>query len=385
MRWFYIPISLAALVGIACAQQTVQVNSTATLVSAIQNVKPGTHILIAPGNYASGMRIANLKGKEKDPIIIEGQDPANPPVIGHGQTGLQFSDCAYLELRNIAITDQSASGLEIDDGGTYDTPAHHVVLENLTIRNIGPAGSLDPIKLSGVTNFVVRNCKIEAWSGQGVEMVGCHDGVIERCEFRGKQGFSPRSAAQCKGGTSGIIVRDCLFVGPLVRGVSGGAAAMELFRPKDAAFEDADITVEGCRFNGVDTPIAFVGVDGAIFRFNTVYHPTWALRILQENLDARLVRSRNGRYENNLVIFETDRKDGGVNIGPDTQPQTFSFTGNWWYCEKTPAQSTPRLPTPEKDGTYGTNPKLRVEPNGNLTIPANSPAAKVGAAGWKKP
>ena len=386
MRWMCLPIVLVVLVGIARAQQAIQVSNTDALRSAIQSAKPGTRILIAPGTYASGMYFAKVQGTEKDPIIIEGKDPANPPVFGRGRSGIQFSDCAYLVLRNLTITDQSVNGLNIDDGGTYDTPAHHLLLENLTILNTGPRGNFDPIKLSGVCNFTIRNCRIEAWGGQGVDMVGCHDGIIERCEFRGKKGFSQDTGPQCKGGTSRIIVRDCLFVGPIGRGVNaGGSTGMQFFRPMDAPFEGADITVEGCRFNGVGAPIAFVGADGSLFRYNTVYHPTWAVRILQENLNARLVRSHNGRYENNLVILLADPREGGVNIGPNTQPNTFSFTGNWWYCDQDPTQSTPRLPSQEKEGVYGANPRLKVESNGDLSIPADSPAAKVGASGWKKP
>ena len=386
MRWSCIAVILALLATSAQAEHVLRVNNDDTLRAAARGATSGTHILIAPGAYTGGLYLTNRQGTEKEPITLEALDPADPPVFKGGRVGFGLSDCCYMVLRDLVIAGQPINGLNIDDGGSYDTPAHHITLENLTIRDIGPVGNFDAIKLSGVTDFVVRNCHLEGWGGQGVDMVGCHDGVIEGCEFRGKKGFSQDVGPQCKGGTSRIVVRDCLFVGPLDRGINaGGSTGMQFFRPMDAPFEGADITVEGCRFNNVDAPIAFVGVDGSLFRFNTVYHPIWALRILQENLNSRLVRSHNGRYENNLIIFHGDPREGGVNIGPDTQPKTFSFTGNWWYCEQDPAHSTPRLPAPERDGVYGTDPKVKVEANGDVTIAADSPAAKVGAAAWKKP
>ncbi len=386
MRWNGIAIIVALLAGSAQAEHVLRVNNDDTLRAAARGATAGTHILIAPGTYAGGIYLEKLQGTEKEPIILEAEDAANPPTFKGGRVGFGLSDCSYMVLRDLVIAGQPINGLNIDDGGTFDTPAHHITLENLTIRDIGPVGNFDAIKLSGVTNFVVRNCHAEGWGGQGVDMVGCHDGVIESCEFRGKKGFSQDVGPQCKGGTSRIVVRNCLFVGPLERGINaGGSTGMQFFRPMDAPFEGADITVEGCRFNAVDAPIAFVGADGSLFRFNTVYHPRWALRILQENQNARLVRSHNGRYENNLIIFQGDPREGGVNIGPETQPKTFSFTGNWWYCEQAPSHSTPRLPAEEKDGTYGTDPEVKVEANGDVTIPADSPAAKVGAAAWKRP
>ena len=52
-----------------------------------------------------------------------------------------------------------------------------------------------------------------------------------------------------------------------------------------------DITVEDNRFRGSEVPVAFVGVDGAVFRRNVIYEPEkWVLRILQESTGERFVR-----------------------------------------------------------------------------------------------
>jgi hypothetical protein len=105
-------------------------------------------------------------------------------------------------------------------------------------------------------------------------------------------------------------------------------------------------------------PVAFVGVDGAVVRYNTFEQPgRWALRILQENRSAGFTGCRNGSFTDNLVVFESSRwAEGGVNVGPGTAPETFTFARNWWYCSDRPARSQPRLPVPEQDGVYGRDP-----------------------------
>jgi len=49
-----------------------------------------------------------------------------------------------------------------------------------------------------------------------------------------------------------------------------------------------------------------------------------------------------------------------VNVGPDTLPSTFQFTGNQWYNLTNTSGSTPNLPSPEVDGIYGIDPQLNI-------------------------
>jgi hypothetical protein len=68
-----------------------------------------------------------------------------------------------------------ANGFNIDDGGTFDSPAHHLILRGLTVEDNGPRGNLDGIKLSGVEDFLVEDCTVRRWGsgGSAVDMVGC--------------------------------------------------------------------------------------------------------------------------------------------------------------------------------------------------------------------
>jgi hypothetical protein len=139
----------------------------------------------------------------------------------------------------------------------------------------------------------------------------------------------------------------------------GGSTGLQYFRPPlEPGIEHAEarnIRVEGNRFIGAVTPIAFVGIDGAVVRFNTIERPSrWTLRILQETKAAGFVACRNGEFTDNVIVFDAARvPDGNINVGAGTAPETFTFARNWWYAADQPARSRPKLPVVETDGVYG--------------------------------
>ncbi|MDW8207672.1 MAG: right-handed parallel beta-helix repeat-containing protein [Chloroherpetonaceae bacterium] len=374
------------------AQGVVRVRSVPELRQALAGVRPGTRILIAPGEYSGGLYFANLHGAPGRPIVLAAEDRANPPRFVGGNNVFQFSDVSYFELQDLVLSGARFNGLNIDDGGTYDTPSHHVVLRNLRVSEVGPEGNRDGIKLSGLDDFRIENCRVERWGsgGAGIDMVGCHRGIILGCVFR--QGGA--TAIQSKGGSAQITIRGCRFEDYGLRGVNiGGITGLEFFRPPvdqmpaNGRYEAKEIRVEGCTFVRGGAPVAFVGVDGAVVRFNTLYHPgRWALRILQENTEPGFVPSRNGVFEDNLIVFRSDQwASGGVNIGADTAPDTFRFARNFWYCSDRPEQSRPNLPTPEQDPIVGKDPLLRDPERGDFGVRPGSPAASRGAHAFRAP
>lgn len=381
----YTLLLLAFLAG-SVAAQVVRVQNTAQLRQAVRNARPGDTILLAPGEYEGGLYFENLHGQPNKPIVIAGEDLRHPPVFRGGGECLHISKASYLELRNMVLMGAHYNGLNIDDGGQYDSPAHHIVLTGLAVKEVGPEGNCDGIKLSGVTDFRVEGCTIERWGdgGQGIDMVGCHRGVIEGCTLRfvDDKGFG----VQAKGGCTDIIVRRCRFEHAGARAMHiGGSTGLQFFRPPlkpgGEHAEARNITVEGCTFIGSTAAVSFVGVDGATVRFNTIYRPKrWAIRILQETRAEGFVPCRKGRFTDNLIVFRSGEWfEGGVNIGPFTAPQTFTFARNWWYCEDAPGRSKPTLPVPEREGVYGLNPRLRAPDKGDLAVEADSPAQRVGA------
>jgi hypothetical protein len=382
-------VLLLSLIAIGATPQgeTLRVRTTAELRQAVSKAKPGTSVLLEPGEYSGGIHLSNLHGSPGKTIVFGAADPSKPPRIVGGGSGLQLSDVSHLEVRDLVIERATGNGVNIDDGGSYETPSHHVTLKNLRVTDL-PKGNNDGIKLSGLDDFRVENCVVERWGGSGIDMVGCHRGKIVGCTFRS----GGDSGVQCKGGTSDVSVSRSRFENFGQRGVNiGGSTGLPFFRPSldkvpvGSRYEAKGIRVEGCTFIGGISPIAFVGVDGAVVRFNTIYHPErWAIRILQETRTPDFVPSRNGVFEDNLVVFRSDAwVSGGVNIGADTAPATFKFARNFWFCSDRPENSRPRLPSAEVNGSAGQDPMLRDPAKGDLAVRDGSPARNVGAHAYK--
>lgn len=373
----------ALLLGLAPALATagvdVVVSDATALRRALEAANPGTRIRVASGNYPEVISVRGLQGTEGKPILVEADDPAHPPVF---QGGLQISDAAHVVLDGLAVAGARANGINIDDGGSFDTPSHHVLIRNVTIRDIGSGGNQDGLKLSGVVDFRVENCTLERWGtrGSGIDMVGCHRGEIVGCTFRhGDQAGD--NGVQAKGGSREIAVRKCRFEHSGQRAINlGGSTGMAFFRPKPEGFEAKDLTVEDCVFIGSHAPVAFVGVDGAIVRRNTFYRPgRYAIRILQETRDPAFVPSRNGVFAENLIAFRSDELSNVANIGPGTAPETFRVERNAWFCLDAPQRSKPRSEVAEADGRYGTDPGFGDAESGDLRS-GNTALKDIGAS-----
>jgi len=346
----------------------VVVNNAAEFRSAVAIAKPGTRILLAGGIYGGGFHFSSLRGEPSRPIIIAAANPEQPPIFRDATVGLHLSNPAYLELRDLVFTRLSQNGLNIDDGNTAagSAGAHHVTLHRLRISDIGADGNNDGIKLSGVWDFAVSNCTIERWGtrgGSAIDLVGCHRGRITANLIRHNIPAPPNcTGVQAKGGSSNIVIQGNRFEHAGGRGVNlGGSTGLAYFRPALSPNEDhaeaRDLIVEGNHFIGGLSAVAFVGVDGAIVRFNTIEKPArWPMRILQENKTPGFVPSRRGHFSDNLIIVDSNRALE-ANVGAGTAPESFLFARNAWYNAETPERSRPNLPTTEADGIYGTPPE----------------------------
>jgi len=365
----------AMLVAAAGAQDRVHVRDSLQLRAAVESARPGLVISLAPGTYAPGLRLVGLAGARGRPIVIEGGDPA--PVFSGGACALHLVDCRYVTLRNLTVKGCSGNGINVDDGGSAESPAHHIVLENVTVLDTGPTGNHDGIKLSGLDDFAIRRCRVVGWGGSAIDMVGCHRGVVEDCAFEGRAGFSQSSGVQMKGGSKDILVQGCFFRDAGQRSVNvGGSTGLAYFRPQDARFEAEDITVAGNRFTGSMAFVAFVNARNALVHSNTMHKPgKWVLRILQETTHERFPPCGEGVFERNLIVFDR-RVRTLANVGPGTAPETFVFRNNAWFGTEGPA---PRLPMKEDGGVYQVDPRL-TEP-GTERMRATSKDRRLAAVG----
>lgn len=356
----------------AFGERTVRVDSREALVHASRDARAGDTIVIAAGVYEGGVYFGGLRGEPGKPITITGGDVDDPPIFRGSQQGLYLSNPRHVVLEHVIIEQSESNGLNIDDGGTGEASASDIVIRHVVVRDVQSSGNHDGIKLSGVSDFRIEHVTVERWgeNGQGIDMVGCHRGVVAEATLRHDESAGYGSTGiTTKGGSSEITITHCRFEHVGDRGVNiGGSTGLAYFRPQPPPpYEAKDITVTRSEFIGGEAAVAFVGVDGAVVSYNTMYRPgRWVLRILQETVGEDFVPSRNGRFEHNIVVFRRDELAMVVNVGPDTAPQTFRFAGNWWYGADSPERSRPELPVAERDGVYGRDPRLRDTANGDL-------------------
>jgi len=362
------------------------IRSQRQLYIVLKTVKPGRTLKIDPGRYRGGMYLRDLAGTKDQPIIITGADPKNPPIFqGPSNEALHLGDCRYLVLRNLVIRGYRINGMNIDDGGSYDTPAHHVVIENCRFEDIGPKGNHDGLKMSGVDYFTIRNCTFAGWGGSAIDMVGCHHGVIENCRFLGREGFSQANAVQLKGGSRHVLVQQNFFHHAGERAINlGGSTEVKYFRPAAKDYEAKDIVIAGNRFVGSMSAVAWTTADGGLVHHNTIYMPTrWVVRALQETADSQFRPSHSGVFERNLIVFDKQVRTT-MNIGPRTAPKTFTFRNNAWF--RTDGTVRLQLPVEETGGVIGVDPKLADAGKETMRATSDDPRLKdIGARAYRPP
>jgi len=378
---FFLPVFFS-LGFSASAQNTLHVGAGhpyANLTAAAGNAAPGDTILLHAGTYPGGSHISNLQGTAGAWITIRNA-PGETVVFEGGGNAIQFSDPAWLHLRGLIFQHQTGNGLNTDDGGTYATPAHHVIFEDCTFRDMSATGNNDLLKLSGLDHFQILRCTIRngAAGGSGIDMVGCHHGVIRGCYFENLGS----NAIQAKGGCSDIQIERNFFRNGGQRTLNlGGSTGLAFFRPDTAHFEAADIRVFSNIIVGSWAAVAYVGAVNVRVENNTIYNPqNWVIRILQETVDpSRFLECGDNTFRNNIVHLDHNLNTE-TNIGPNTRPETFTFANNLWFNTALPNWSGPDIPTADPNMVLNQNPLFVNPAADNFHIPPGSPAADAGAS-----
>src|SRR3712207_2637860 len=74
-----IGLALALLAARPAPGQEVTVRDVAGLRRAVAAARPGTRILLAPGEYPGGLNFSGISGAAGQPVVIGAQDPKDPP------------------------------------------------------------------------------------------------------------------------------------------------------------------------------------------------------------------------------------------------------------------------------------------------------------------
>ncbi len=343
----------------------ITVGSDAALRQALSQAGPGDTVSVLPGTYRGGITWSP-RGEPGRPVTLAGAFPDDPPVFRGGYEGFKLNRPMHAVLRNLVIEGASDNGLNADDGGRRDQPAGPLTLRRVVCRDTGRRGNHDGFKLTGIDGLEIVGCTVARWGrgGQGIDLVGCHDAIIRGCRIDG--GGRCEVGLQAKGGSRDVLFADCRVEGVGGRGINlGGSTGDAFLRPADATAEATDVRVLNCEFVGGSAAVAFVGSDGGRVENCVLYRQTrYPIRILRENDGQRMVPTRGGEFVGNTIVWHDGDVLTFVNVGPGTQPETFAFAGNMWYCATHPARSTPTgLPVEEIGGAYGVDPKLKDPPN----------------------
>ncbi len=351
---------------------------------------PGTAIVIHPGTYYESVILNNLAGTSEAPIWIGGASGEGRPIITGGNEAIHLFSAKYVVLHDLEIRNTAYNGINADDSSNDANPtaSHHLLFKNLFIHDIGGTGNQDGLKLSGIRDFIVVNCQIMRCgggvSGSGIDMVGCHRGLIIKNEFQNMSG----NAIQVKGGSSDVEIRWNRIWQGGARAINiGGSTGFDYFRPPlsttEPNFEASNIRVLSNIIEYSSCAFAFVGSVNSVAANNTIVNPTtWIFRILQETVTSpsyTFLPSGNNNLENNLFYFDRSDISTFVNIGPNTDSASFSFRHNLWYAHNNPNQSTPSLPIQEIGGIYGQDPLFRDFESSDFHIDPESHAALAGS------
>lgn len=358
-------------------------NPFATLNRAASVATPGTRIVMREGNYAGGIYIQNFAGEPGRPVAVVADGEV---VIQGGANNIQFVEPSYLVVEGLTFEGATANGLNIDDGSTLDTPAEYIVLRNLKVRGVNNDGNNDCIKLSGLRHFWVIDSEVQGCArGQGIDMVGCHEGIITGNRIADMAG----PGIQAKGGSSNVVIHGNWFEAVEGRGINaGGSTSLPYFRPPDADAEARNIQTVANVFVDVGetsgAPIAFVGCDDCLFAHNTVVRPlTWVARILQESRDERFVPARDGRFVHNLIALNVDDLRNGVyvNFSSGTDLSSFTFARNLWFALDRETYNGPTYTSeipPEQDSMIQEDPLFTDFDGQNFRLQPGSPALGQG-------
>lgn len=358
-------VVLAAAAPPALGEQRV-VSSTQELRDALDAAAPGDEIVLDPGSYDGGLSREGLRG-----VIIRSADVRDQAVIEGGNFGLMLSDPEDVTLLNLVFRNQEDNGINIDDAGSYETPATGVRLIGITVRDIKNAGNHDGIKLAGVQNFVIDSVTVENWGNDGsaIDFVGCHHGLVQNSYLKHDSLEIGGSGIRPKGGSKNIVIRANRIELPIGKGraiQAGGSTDPEFFRfaDGDSGYEASDIVMDGNVLIGAGAAISWVNIDGGIAHHNAISRPgQWVVRILNEADQIALVATRNGQFHDNDVVFnDTDEEfNTAVNASERVEAETFLFARNRWFNQANPERSKPTLPSAEDGGVHGENPSAATD------------------------
>ena len=395
-----------------------------TVLKGMEFATQGTAIRIMPGEYNEHIYHSSLHGTEAKPIWIGGVPGMERPRMVHENGFINISGGSYVILHDMEVLHPTPyrSGrhgihvncgcgpvyLDPDDPNTinldsYNNPeaTHHFVFRNLYVHHIGDS----PFKLSGVYHYWLFDCEV-AYAQQGlrgsgaIDNVGSHNATVAYNYLHHSIGIG----IVFKGGSSNADIYNNLNIDFGACGVQMGQQTGKRFfipplhtLPENERYEAKDIRTYSNIFIGGgysinegfigSTPFTFSGSVNCYAVNNTVISPSgYLFRILHQELifdpdypsAPRLTNNgatNHGTISNN--IFYYGKLTEAINIGHDTEPETFTVQNNLFYNTDNPNSKPDFGRLSAENSFFYTDPHFEDVSNYNFTLKSNSPAIKV--------
>ena len=297
---------------------------------ALSHARPGSYFHILPGRYKGVGVLQNIQGLADAPIAIVGEGEV---IIDaqHDGSGLALVDARYVLIDGLTIMHTGIHGLSLDDGGDYRTPGGHVVIRNLHFKQIGQGKNHDCLKMSGIDHFYIYHNQFEGCNrGEGIDMVGCHHGVITGNLFQDM----PGTAVQTKGGSRHILIQGNHFKNIAKHAINaGGSTGLDYFRPAKTDYEAKEIFIHAnfIERSGL-AAVGFYACHQCTFSHNTLIEPQ--LHIIHFMSFKSQRHNVNSQFINNAIHYkQRDMNNRGfIKFDPALPPtMQFTFANNYWH------------------------------------------------------
>lgn len=314
--------------------------------------QPGDEIILMPGNHRP-VTLSNLTGAPGNPIIIRGLDPNRPPTIVAKRRGIVLHKPKYVIIQDIIITGATLTGILVDNqipdpAEFFNPPAQtqqepwdaNVIFRNVTVLKTGPEGRRHAIELRGLRDVRIIDCKFEGWGGSALEIVGCHNVLVEKCKFMELEDFSQYHAIQIRAGSTRVNITNCQFDVDCEGVVSIGAVSRRNdFCPSIptnakalSQYEARHVQLQHCTFNKGMFPIAMLHADDCLIRNNTFIRPRSAVLGVTHITDVSVVAVANrGIFGGNLIVWEPGDITRYIYFSQRIDKTTFAIEQNLWW------------------------------------------------------
>lgn len=312
-------------------------------------LQPGDEILLMPGEHMPA-HLHGLAGTAEQPIVIRGLDPENPPTIRGGSFGLRLGKPAHVRIEHLIVRGASIHGIAIDGvaapppafRGTEPEATGGIVLNAVQVLETGPRGPRHAILLRRIDDVRATGCRIEAWAGSAIEIVGCRDVRIEGLEARGRSGFEQESGVRIHGGSRSVLISGARIHDAGLQAICVGGATTDRDRavPIDpeaeagSAWEAESVRVERSLLVGGLCSIALLHARSVVLEHLTLLDPAEALLSLRpgQRDDPRFGLVERVRFDGGLASWKPGTIRWLLHCPPGTPLSGIELGENLWWC-----------------------------------------------------